>query len=183
LGQVRRQELWRARCVLGVLIVAAIVGGGGIVFGLLRAVQGNSAAATAPQSVVTPLGTTPPAAPPVERDSRSDVLSPTSVGPFPSLATRSKSRQRQQCTRPACFWSGLPPTDTPPTCRARSSVTRRYSVCGSVRSTRFPQPRRWRPSYTATVTATRGLRDKRLPVLSTIGTRSKQCNKARLKRG
>jgi len=41
LREARRRELWRTRCLLGVFLVAAVLGAGGIVLGLARAAQAN----------------------------------------------------------------------------------------------------------------------------------------------
>jgi hypothetical protein len=55
--KVRRRELWRGRCLLGVLLAASVLATGGIVFGLARAARTNITAADAP-SAVTSLATT-----------------------------------------------------------------------------------------------------------------------------
>jgi cell division septation protein DedD len=70
LRKVRRREHWRARCLLGVLLAAAVLAIGGIVFGLARAAQMKITAAAEPQSTVTSLPTTESA--PAERNAGSD---------------------------------------------------------------------------------------------------------------
>src|SRR5687767_6640041 len=55
--KVRRRELWRGRCLLGLLLAASVLGTGGIVFGLARAARPNITAAE-PPSAVTSLATT-----------------------------------------------------------------------------------------------------------------------------
>ena len=83
----RRQEFWRARAKLGVLVTVVILGGGGIVYGLARAAQWNSAvpadaqlpvASTAPVTAPAPM---PSSVPAVEPDTRFDPPSATSVEP------------------------------------------------------------------------------------------------------
>ena len=64
LGKARRQEHWRARVLICLLIGIGLSGGGVIVFGLTRAVQGHSPGAAHAQSAVTP---------PLQRDSLSEV--------------------------------------------------------------------------------------------------------------
>lgn len=52
--RVRRRERWRGRCVLGVLLAAAVLGTGGIVFGLVRAAHANiTVAAESPPPVTS----------------------------------------------------------------------------------------------------------------------------------
>jgi hypothetical protein len=91
--KVRRRERWRGRCLLSVLLAAAVLGTAGIVFGLVRAAYPNITVATgltpadllstsAPMSLeslrpgtggATHPGLAPsPGAPPGERQSRSD---------------------------------------------------------------------------------------------------------------
>jgi hypothetical protein len=58
LREVRHREHWRARCLRGVLLAAAVLATGGIVFGLARAAQVNITAAAEPRSTVASLPTT-----------------------------------------------------------------------------------------------------------------------------
>jgi cell division septation protein DedD len=39
LREVRRREIWRARCLVGVLLIVVAAGAGGVVFGIVRAAQ------------------------------------------------------------------------------------------------------------------------------------------------
>jgi cell division septation protein DedD len=78
--QTRRQEFWRARAKLGVLIAVVVLGGGAIVFGLSRAMQRSSADSAAAQIAAAPLAPISPVTPAVAPDPRFD---PPSTGVEP----------------------------------------------------------------------------------------------------
>jgi sporulation related protein len=81
--EARRRELWRARGMLSALIVVAVLGAGGIVYGLARAVQWNSAGGAEAQSARTPSASTPPASTPVELRPSAYPSAPTTTATDP----------------------------------------------------------------------------------------------------
>jgi cell division septation protein DedD len=94
LRRARRREHWRARSVLGVLLVTAMLGAGGIVFGLARAAQANitGAATSMPADVPADLKVRAPYSEaevridPVADHSRDEVSVPSKTTPVEDAA-------------------------------------------------------------------------------------------------
>lgn len=78
LRKVRRRKHWRARCLLGVIVAAAVIGAGGIVFGLARVTR---------TTIAVPAEPVPPVQmriAPVATESRETVSTPSEPLPQPA---------------------------------------------------------------------------------------------------
>jgi hypothetical protein len=94
LRKVRRREVWRARCLLTVLLTTAVVGGGGIVFALARAAY---------DTITVAKGGTPANLPstPLNRESLgSGQLAFAPPSPAPLVEHRSRSDAPSSITEP-----------------------------------------------------------------------------------